>query len=84
MIRLVGGTDFDRRAASERAFNQRVGGILRAAREERKIPRSVIAEHLSCDETQVMRYESGATPLKVVVAARFCNLIKLDPRELFR
>lgn len=83
-LQLIGGTDFDKRAASERDFNRKVGQRLRDRRNALCISQAVMAEHLGVDDTMVGRHETGATPLTCVRAFRMCQLLKLPMAELFK
>lgn len=83
MLRLISSTDLAKRQKSEFGFNQSVGAKLRAERERQKITLETMGGKLDIHATQVMRHESGATPLTCVRAARICQILGIDMRELF-
>lgn len=86
-VKLVGGQDVEKFRRSEAAFNKRVGGILKKSRLAMAAPLSLAAVGAALgglNETQVMRYEDGTTPLKVVTAYRMCQLYGIGMEELFK
>lgn len=82
-FKLVGGTDVEKRQASESTFNQRVGSVLREARVKKGMTLDAMGRFLFIDSASVKRHEDGTTPLTVVRAARMCQVLGVDIRELF-
>lgn len=69
---------------TNKEVNEKIGAMLKAAREKRNVTQAEMAEHLGMGRNIIYMVESGGSKTSVEVLMGYCDKLGITPNELLQ